>query len=239
MKIEKISENQIKCTLNRSDLASRQLKISELAYGTEKTRDLFQDMMTQAENEVGFEAKDLPLMIEAIPVSMDCVVLMITKVEDPDEMDQKFSDFTRFESGKDSGSDDLSYLLDDKSFKGLLDEVDATINDRVKPEAAPASGYQTMEKIFSFDSLDNVIDFAHRINSFYQGENSLFKNRENGRYYLLMNRSKHTIKEFGITCNSALEYGRKEPLGYARSAFLKEHYDLMLDSDAIQTLANV
>ena len=69
MKIEKLSENQIRCTLNKSDLAARQLKISELAYGSEKAKKLFQDMMQQASYEFGFEAEDIPLMIEAIPVS--------------------------------------------------------------------------------------------------------------------------------------------------------------------------
>ena len=29
MKIERLNENQIRCTLNKSDLASRQLKINE------------------------------------------------------------------------------------------------------------------------------------------------------------------------------------------------------------------
>ena len=33
MKIEKINDNQIRCTLTRADLADRQLKLSELAYG--------------------------------------------------------------------------------------------------------------------------------------------------------------------------------------------------------------
>ena len=36
MKIEKVNENQIRCTLTREDLAERQIKLSELAYGTEK-----------------------------------------------------------------------------------------------------------------------------------------------------------------------------------------------------------
>ena len=36
MKIEKLSDNQIRCTLTRADLAERQLQLSELAYGTEK-----------------------------------------------------------------------------------------------------------------------------------------------------------------------------------------------------------
>ena len=38
MKIEKISDNQIRCTLTRADLAERQLQLSELAYGTEKAK---------------------------------------------------------------------------------------------------------------------------------------------------------------------------------------------------------
>ena len=45
MKIEKISDTQIRCTLNGEDLQSRELKISELAYGTEKAKTLFQDMI--------------------------------------------------------------------------------------------------------------------------------------------------------------------------------------------------
>ena len=40
MKIERVNENQIRCTLNQADLASRQLKISELAYGSEKAKEL-------------------------------------------------------------------------------------------------------------------------------------------------------------------------------------------------------
>ncbi len=29
-------------------------------------------------------------MIEAIPISNDCLVLVVTKVEDPDELDTRF-----------------------------------------------------------------------------------------------------------------------------------------------------
>ncbi len=91
MKIEKLNENQIRCTLTRADLAARHLKLSELAYGTEKAKSLFRDMMQQASFDFGFEAEDIPLMIEAIPVSSDSIVLIITKVEDPEELDTRFS----------------------------------------------------------------------------------------------------------------------------------------------------
>lgn len=94
MKIEKISENQIRCTLSHQDLADRELKISELAYGTDKAKSLFREMMQQASFQFGFEADDIPLMIEAIPISRETLILVITKVEDPDELDSRFSKFS-------------------------------------------------------------------------------------------------------------------------------------------------
>ena len=47
MKLERVNEHQIRCTLTKADLADRQLKLSELAYGTEKAKTLFRDMMQQ------------------------------------------------------------------------------------------------------------------------------------------------------------------------------------------------
>src|SRR5699024_827294 len=98
MKIEKINENQIRCTLTKSDLEERHIRLSELAYGSDKAKDLFRDMMQQANTEFGFEADNIPLMIEAIPVSADSIILIISKVEDPEELDTRFSKFTPFGS---------------------------------------------------------------------------------------------------------------------------------------------
>ena len=112
MKIEKVNENQIRCTLTREDLAERQIKLSELAYGTEKAKMLFRDMMQQAAMDFGFEAEDIPLMVEAIPLSSEKIVVIITKVESPDELDTRFSNFTQFETEEDESDDGLPLDLD-------------------------------------------------------------------------------------------------------------------------------
>ena len=83
MKIEKINDNKIRCTLTSADLAERNLKLSELAYGTEKARSLFQDMMLEANQQFGFNVDNAPLMVEAVPVAPDSIVFIITRVEDP------------------------------------------------------------------------------------------------------------------------------------------------------------
>lgn len=95
MKIERINENQIRCTLSSFDLSVRNLNLGELAYGSEKARNLFREMIQKASNEVGFDAEDIPLMVEAIPLSNESVMLVITKIEDPEELDTRFSKFSQ------------------------------------------------------------------------------------------------------------------------------------------------
>ena len=102
MKIERTSENQIRCTLNKHDLMERQLKISELAYGSDKAKELFRDIMEQANIDLGFDADDIPLMIEAI--------LHINIADYPDELDERFS---MFGPSDDADSDDNDLLEED------------------------------------------------------------------------------------------------------------------------------
>ena len=75
MKIERISDTQIRCTLSNFDLSERNMNIAELAYGNEKARRLFREMVQKASAEFGFEVEDIPLMVEAIPLSNESVML--------------------------------------------------------------------------------------------------------------------------------------------------------------------
>ena len=109
MKIEKVNDHQIRCTLTKKELEKRDLKLSEIAYGNEKVKRLFQDMMQMAAYEFDFEAEDTPLMIEVIPFT-ECAVIIITKVEDPDELDTRFS---RFAPSVQMGENTLSGLIGD------------------------------------------------------------------------------------------------------------------------------
>ncbi len=316
MKIEKLSENQIRCTLNRADLASRQLKISELAYGSEKAKALFREMMQQASYEFGFEAEDIPLMIEAIPMSPDCIVLIITKVEDPDELDTRFSKFSPSNTGDDEDDEEEeeenSDTADDASFDmtfnkevaggadeiiNLFNKVKDYLNKNLselngsgnKPDFVPfhkslkdsavspaegnsnaASNQDSMEqalldnldkmesidgspkelsdgeafeinmiKLYSFNDFKSVNQVAAIIGNMYNGENSLYHDSENKRYYLQISKSNCDAVVYNKICNILSEYGIRENNNYARSAYLEENYKPVIKTCAIQTLAKI
>lgn len=276
MKIERINENQIRCTLSKNDLVERQLKISELAYGSDKAKDLFRDMMEQANIDFGFEADDIPLMIEAIPTSRESIVLVITKVDNPEEFDERFERFG-LRSHDDNDAYDSIYDEDDEEEPGLLDpDSEAIVNcfeqlhelmeetseaeDKkdgsefiplsealrnrqkdTKKKKDTAKKPETLHdklRVYSFSSIDPIIEAAHLVPGSYSGRNSLWKNEKSGLYYLLMNRG--TAKNaFRSACAMIQEFGKEEHITYATPEFFAEHYQPILKDKALKQLAKL
>ena len=94
MKIEKINTNQIRCILTKEDLDARDIKLNELYYGSEKAKNLLREMMVRAFRECGFNAANIPLMVEAVPTK-EQLILIITKVSNPEELSNRFSGFAQ------------------------------------------------------------------------------------------------------------------------------------------------
>ena len=242
MKIEKINDNQIRCTLTHADLAARHLKLSELAYGTEKAKSLFRDMMQQASFDFGFDAEDLPLMIEAIPSSADSIVLIITKVEDPEELDTRFSKFTPLGDSDTVNNDMLEKLQGADEFLDLLNKVKEAAAGL--PSASPeeeqeeaVSEPQLTLRLFSFSTLDSVIRAARLAAPFYKNANTLYKDKENHTYILALAPGSSSDHEFNKICNMLSEYSTPEKADSTILAFLEEHCEIIVSADAVQKLA--
>lgn len=276
MKLERLSENQIRCTLYKSDLADKELHLTELAYGTDKAKELFRELMQQASSELGFEVDNVPLMIEAIPVSPECLILVITKVEDPEELDTRFSRFTRpsdadesyEEEEDDEEADGGLGLVDEaenepsaednpvngllKAIGGLAEDLSGLMSGKGLKPAQPKQPVserssdipQAVEqpeifRIYAFKNLDQVILSAKLVKDIYDSENSLYKNPRDSRFYLYMTKDKNTDNEFVKTCNLLGEYSNRVRATYATPSHMREHYKLIIDANALQTLAKL
>jgi adapter protein MecA 1/2 len=273
VKIERISDNQIRCTLSKRDLVERQLKISELAYGSEKARELFRDMMEQANIDFGFDADDIPLMIEAIPTSRDSIVLVVTKVDNPDEFEERFSrfgiqrddsdsDFECYDYDEDEVEDEDALSSNDiancfEQLHELMAEVESRKDSDNSAEFIPLS--ETLKsgakkknqekkkktetvpdkmRVFSFISLNPIIHVAHMVTEAYTGKNSIWKNVENGRYYLLLNRG-NAKNTFRSVCSMIGEFGKEEPVTYATQDYFNEHYQVIIKDKALMQLSQL
>ena len=264
MKIEKINDNQIRCTLTKVDLANRQIKLSELAYGSENAKALFREMMQQAAYEFGFEADDIPLMLEAVPMSSDSIILLISKVEYPEELDTRFSKFSDpgsedmltdmpFDSASTASPESADDILD--MFRKMKEEkcisnenttpkqsdfipLSETISKK-KQEDAPVNVLVNLSKIFVFLHLDDVAKLAHTLNHFYDEQNTLYKDSLSHKYYLLLTKGSHSPEEFNKVCNILTEYASQIKYTQAEEAYFEEHYSVILRNNALQVLATL
>ncbi|PHV70390.1 competence protein [Sporanaerobium hydrogeniformans] len=224
MKIEKISDTQIQVTLNHSDLMDRNIKISELAYGSKKAQALFKDMMARAYEDFGFETENVPLMIEAVPLSTDSIMIVVTKVEDPMQIEQKLDAIGErpthrtFKEPEEDRMTDLALMGRDEKSNDKKESI-----NKVK------------SLTYLFGDFDTVCMASHRLQSLFIGDSSLYK--YNDKYFLVLNKNKKAhmkaeglvgiLDEFALRCQNT----------DLNELFLKEHGQELIRLHAIDVLA--
>jgi adapter protein MecA 1/2 len=249
MKIEKVNENQIRCTLTKQDLADRQLNLRELAYGSDKAKGLFHDMIQQANYEFGFETNDIPLMVEAIPLSTESLVLLITKVEYPDELDTRFSKFSETDADELFENYDLPNAVDPKGADDILGLFNKLREAKADEQTQPKQDFKVPEesvqlsvdltKMFEFDSLEQVERLSHTLSGYYTGQNDLYKDERKNRFYLTVHKNDHTPEEFNRICNIICEYALQKNYTPAVGAYFAEHGKKITGPWALQMLASL
>lgn len=236
MKIEKINDKQIRCTLTLTDLTDFNIKLTDLAYGSDKARMLFRDMMLRAHREYGFEADNVPLMIEAVPGGKDSLTLIITKVDDPEELDTRFSRFTPdTASDKGAGEPVLSGADD------VIDMYRKAKDSRIPTPKASAADKETpgpadLIRVFTFPSLDDVLRALKGIGTNVTGQNALYRRRRDGDYLLAVHKSGMTPEAYNRLCNMLSEYGTMSECTPAAEAHLREHEDVVIRRQALKKL---
>ena len=222
-------------------------------------------MMQQANIEFGFDAEDTPLMIEAIPINSECIVLIITKVEDPDELDTRFSNFAPsvHEEDEDEEDEDEDYDYDEEDEDDEEDVMSlfkrlqhSNMSDYMDSPMSPQSDSKKVKektggpkkkdlpgrkgsRIFSFDSLHEVTKFAKIVSRKFNGNNTLYKNEALGKYYLILHQGDLDNAVFANICSLLTEYGKTELGSTADEHYLAEHYTVVIGGSAVQTLSQI
>lgn len=226
MKIEKINNNQIKCVLNKGDLTSRQIKVSELAYGTDKAQELFKDMMSQANDEFGFEANDMPLMIEAVPLSADSIMLIITKVDNPDDIEDKFTNLPVPSSRTFKKKEKLET-------EEPVEQLPVVEKNDVKDELIDVF------YVYTFNNMDDISRASAQINDFSFSKSMLFKDESNGTYFLTIVADNIPRWANRIIRGTLSEYGDTVHYRHSALSYFQEHFDTIVKDNAVSIMSQL
>lgn len=214
MKIERVSENQLKLTLTRGDLLERDLKLEDLISPSDKTQKLFRDIMEQALEEYDFLGDNTPLMVEAVPAGMNGITIIVTKIDHKDK--------------NEGGLDLLSHGREMRKWKKTPMELPAE-------DGAEDTGNVL---IYSFVTLDDAIHASLRLDDSYTGESALFKN--DGAYFLVLQGDTYTAEDSIESPDLALEeYGEKRVSSPLAKYYLMEHGETIIAQNAVKVLAKI
>ena len=79
MRFEKLNDDKIRITLNKEDLAKKDINIHDFMSSSIESQDLFFDMLDKAEKEIGFVTKDYQIRIEALAVTSGDFIITVTR----------------------------------------------------------------------------------------------------------------------------------------------------------------
>lgn len=216
MKIEKISENQIKFTLTKSDLTERDIKIEDLTKTNEKTTALFKEIMEQAMEQCGFRSDNTPLMVEAVPAAMDGIMIIVTKLQD---------------SKDNKGENKFNIMKQTKELNRFKRKSITTFDKEIKTD-------DNNILIYSFKNIDDVTNACERINSTFNGISSLYK--YNDKYFVIFqNDISKSYSDLGNIETIISEYGEKHISTAVSKYFLIEHGEKLIENKAVQLLSTV
>lgn len=221
MRIEKISSNQIKCFLNKNDLLSRHIKVSELAYGTDKAQELFRDMMDQASDEVGFEAENVPIMIEAVPLSTDSIMVIITKVDNPDDLESK-----------------LAALPSPDSRRFTKKEIGTNLQPVTEDQDATPNGISAFF-VYRFQKLADVINASKRLLAFSIDSSVLYKDPIDKQLFLVLIANDMNRKDAKLVRGYLSEYGEQIITRKSIISHYDEHFETIIKEKATKILVNL
>lgn len=224
MKAERINQDQVRFTLSAQDLKERNLKVSELAYGSEKTKALFDDMLKTALDQFGLDFTEKPLMIEAIPLSENVLTITVTRVSGAAELGALFG--SNLPDGGRANRDEQ---------RGQQQKTAKPENHYANVTGLPGDGENV---IYVFKDFQQLCKTAEHIPLPLNLQNALYKDEKKGVYYLIVHYKKMDRRmRYAVSVLS--QYSESWAVGERLEKIIKEHGRLVFKARAIQKLAEI
>ena len=229
MKIERLSENQMRFTVWRQELEDNDIDISDIAGNKSgKADELLKMLMNRAKDEFGFEPESAPLVVEAMQVDQECMVFLVTKLEEGAEIDPKYEYIQKLKEGLKQNINLLSPSKE-PTVEGFIERpAEKEKKDNILPYV-----------IYTFTDIEKLITVAKKTEYFYRSNNTLYITPDDVTYFLVASHNNNTDGEFRLLCRQLREFGKPYDFNYATKYYMDEHYRLVIRDSALQVLAEL
>lgn len=217
MTFKRIGNDMIRCILTEQDMIDNGLEIEDFFKDREKIQSFLETIVEQAREEVGYEMKSGMLALQVMPLPNKGLAITFSE-----NADQGLGDV--LSQIKDIASGIISENVDEKD-----DEIITKDKKDKKQEG----------RLFSFDSYNDVDAFSKSCQVDKVGKSVLYKNGEDGKFYMVIRKGKLSRKIYEYICFLALEYGKLISDEQSVLVNFQEHHEPMIRKNAIGIMKKI
>lgn len=234
MRIERIDDKTVKCFLSNEELEEYDIDYKDFVTRSEKAREVVQEIIEQAEEEVGYRAPKFAFDLQIMMVPDQGMVLTFS---DKDLADIK-------------GNEQLMECLRD--MKEMLQKTKQQMNAAAQNPQGKATGDDGGSKskaqtkanrqeiarpedaVFVFDRIAPIMEYAKLMPSTLRVSSTLYV--MDGVYFLHLKKGGAAYERYGRACVQALEFGYLYTAEEDQILHLKEHGECLIAEHALKKL---
>ena len=213
MDIRRIDEETVRCIVTEEDLTEYGLGIDDFFSNGEKSREFLENIVEQAQKEVGYQVKNGMLAMQVIPLPKNGLAITFSE----------------------TGGNKFKNMFDQ-----IQEEAEKT-KEKKTPKATMkiAKGKQPKQRIFCFRTLFDVEEFCCVVPNEKIITSKLYKDESNKLFYLVINKGKIAADLYNRVCESAIEFADFTSEDPIHLVYCEEHYSCLIKKKAIDVMRQI
>jgi len=220
LRIERVDDKTVKCFLSNEELEEYDIDYKDFIMRSEKAREVVQDIMEQAEIEVGYKPPQFAFDLQIMMVPDQGMVLTFSEKDPMESM---------------SGEQIIEAL---KGMKQMLQKAKERIAQGAPQETGknekPGEIPQPQEAVFLFESMSDLTDFARVLPANLRVASTLYSLQDG--YYLYLRKGAASYKRYSRACVQAMEFAGLYTADEDRMRYIEEHGEMIIAEQALKKL---
>lgn len=260
MRIERVDDKTIKCFLSNEELEQYEIDYKDFVMRSDKAREVVQEIITQAKEEVGYEPPKYAFDLQIMMVPNQGMVLTF---QEKDLADLQNNDFLMeclkemqnlFKQGKAPKGElhfpenlmEMIGQMQSAASKGkdgkavgetgnAAGDTDKTIGQEKGHGAKKQEGpLQPDFAVFAFRNIGRVMEYASVLPKNLRVKSALYA--MDGLYYIHMQKGGASYQRYSRACVQALEFAGLFAASEDRLDYLREHGECLIEEQALKKL---
>ena len=252
MDFRKIDDNTVQCRMTEEEMNEYGLQIEDFFTDQEKSRDFLEQIVEMAEEEVGYEVEsgmvsmqlmrmpDNSLTITFTDRGEDGLQSMLHQIQQlagmidevVNEDNDESQDLNEVSGKKEKEVHSASTELDkkkQKEYQKHMREIEKLQQEKEKRKLNAA-------KVYEFRSFTDLEQFASDYQTNKNISSKVYRDKQAGKYYLLVKKGKLKMEEYQNLCNRLSDYGSLCSEQPFVEQYCKEHFECLIAKHAMKIM---